>query len=153
MGAHLNVNAAVASTDWLESDPNRHAARQEKGVLVPALFGPLVKVHALDSIGLVAEEGAQRLAQPRTEHPREAGRMVQAAADEAAPIVWLARGIALDAEAAGVEVQHVGDKAVALVGGKAAADDRIAIALVLFAVPSGYFQFHRLLTPHLWVGN
>ena len=133
------MNAAVAGTDLLESDPNPHAARQEKGVLVPALFGTLVKVHALDAIGLVAEKGAQRLAQPRTEHPREPGRMVQAAADEATPIVWLARGIALDAEAASVEVQHVGDKAVALVGGKAAADDRIAVVLVLLAMPGGYF--------------
>ena len=112
---------------------------------MPALFRTDIKIHALDPIRLIPEEGAQGLAQPGIQHPGQAGGMVQAAADQATPVVRLALRIAFDAGAPRLQIHHVLDKAIALVAGKAAFDQRIAIALVLFPVTRRYFQLHSIL--------
>ena len=57
-----------ALTCWRATQADMQPGRK-KAFLVPALLGTLVKVLALDSVRLVAEEGAQRLAQSGIEHP------------------------------------------------------------------------------------
>jgi len=91
------------------------------------------ELHPLHAIRLSTKKRAERLAQSGVDHPGEAGRGASAA-DQAAPVVRIARGVAFDGGSAGLQIHHVGEVSIAFGGVEAALYYGTAVTFVLCGV-------------------